>query len=140
MPPEDNKAAVRRYFEEVINAKNLDRVQELATPDEVDHPAGAHGPEEVKQFFGMLFGAFPDLRAEVHEVIGEGDLVAARVSYSGTHRGELLGVQATGRYARTDGVDFFRMEDAKAAEHWGGADGTSLFQQLGVLAPFAGQP
>jgi predicted ester cyclase len=68
----------------------------------------------------MIFGAFPDLRAEVHEVIVEGDLVAARVSYSGMHRGELLGIPATSRYARTDGVDFFRMQDAKLAEHWGG--------------------
>jgi steroid delta-isomerase-like uncharacterized protein len=136
MPPEENKAAVRRYFEEVINGKNLDLVQELGTPEEVDHPAGAQGLEEVKQFFAMLFGAFPDLRVEVHDVIGEGDLVAARVSYSGTHRGELLGIPATGRHARTHGVDFFRLQDAKLAEHWGGADGTSLFQQLGVLPPF----
>jgi steroid delta-isomerase-like uncharacterized protein len=136
MPLEENKAAVRRYFEGVINGKNLDLVRELGTPDEVDHPAGARGPEEIRQFFELLYAAFPDLRVDVHDVIGEGDLLAARVSYSGTHQGELLGIPATGRYVQTDGVDFFRMQDARLAEHWGGADSTSLFQQLGVLPSF----
>jgi steroid delta-isomerase-like uncharacterized protein len=138
MPVEDNRAAVRRFFEEVINGKNLDVIEELVTPDAVDHTFGTQGVEATKQFFSMLHQAFPDLHAEVHDVIAEGDLVAARVTNSGTHQGNFVGIPATGRQARVSEVDFFRMQDGRQAEHWGGPDMASLLQQLGVMpAPVA---
>jgi steroid delta-isomerase-like uncharacterized protein len=135
MPTEDNKAAVRRFYEEVFNVRNLGAIDELQTADSFDHTFGNRGVDASKQFFAMLFQAFPDLRVEVHDVIGEGDLVAARVSFTGTHQGEFLGIPATGRQARTDGVDFIRMQDGRQAEHWGGPDMGSLLQQLGVMSP-----
>jgi steroid delta-isomerase-like uncharacterized protein len=135
MPAEDNKAAVRRFYEEVINGRNPGTIDELQTADSVDHTFGSQGLEASKQFFGMLYLAFPDLRVEVHDVIAEGELVAARVTYSGTHQGEFVGIPATGRQARTGGVDFFRMQDGRQAEHWGGPDMASLLQQLGVMSP-----
>jgi steroid delta-isomerase-like uncharacterized protein len=134
MPAEDNKAAVRRFYEEVISAKNPDVIEELVTADSVDHTFGSQGVEASRQFFAMLFQAFPDLRVDVQDVIAEGELVAARVTYSGTHQGEFVGIPATGRQARTNGVDFFRMQDGRQAEHWGGPDMASLLQQLGVMA------
>jgi steroid delta-isomerase-like uncharacterized protein len=133
MAAEDNKAAVLRFYEEVINGTDLDAIDELLTPDGVDHTFGSQSAEEAKQFFGMLYQAFPDLRVEVNDVIAEGDLVAARVTYSGTHEGEFVGIPGTGRQTQTSGVDFFRMQDGKQAEHWGGPDMASLLQQLGVM-------
>ena len=133
MPVEDNKQAARRFYEEVINARNVDALGELLTSDGVDHTFGSQSAEEAKQFFGMLYQAFPDLRVEVNDVIAEGDLVAARVTYSGTHEGEFVGIPGTGRQTQTSGVDFFRMQDGKQAEHWGGPDMASLLQQLGVM-------
>ena len=59
--------------------------------------------------------------------------MAARVTYSGTHEGEFVGIPSTGRQTQTSGVDFFRMQDGKQAEHWGGPDMASLLQQLGVM-------
>jgi steroid delta-isomerase-like uncharacterized protein len=135
MPAQDNKAAVRRFYDEVINGRNVEIVDELLTADSVDHTFGSQGLEASKQFFGMLFQAFPDLRAEVHDVIAEGELAAARVTYSGSHEGEFIGIPATGRQARVSGVDFFRMQDGRQAEHWGGPDMASLLQQLGVMSP-----
>ena len=135
MPEQDNKASVRRFYEEVINGKNLEMIDELLTADSVDHTFGSQGVEASKQFFGMLFQAFPDLRVDVHDVIAEGELLAAHVSYSGSHEGEFIGIPATGRQARTSGVDFFRMQDGRQAEHWGGPDMASLLQQLGVMSP-----
>ena len=76
MPAEDNKAAVRRFYEDVINGRDLDALEELLTPDGVDHTFGSQSAEQAKQFFGMVQQAFPDLHAEVHDVIAEGDLVA----------------------------------------------------------------
>jgi steroid delta-isomerase-like uncharacterized protein len=133
MAAEDNKAVVLRFYEEVINGTDLDVIDELLTPDGVDHTFGSQSAEEAKQFFGMLYQAFPDLRVEVNDVIAEGDLVAARVTYSGTHEGEFVGIPATGQQTQTSGVDFFRMQDGKQAEHWGGPNMASLLQQLGVL-------
>jgi steroid delta-isomerase-like uncharacterized protein len=135
MPAQDNKAAVRRFYEELMNGKNLEIIDELLTADSVDHTFGSQGVEASKQFFGMLFKAFPDLRVEVHDVIAEGELVAARVTYSGSHEGEFIGIPATGRQARVSGVDFVRMQDSRQAEHWGGPDMASLLQQLGVMSP-----
>jgi predicted ester cyclase len=96
MPAEDNKQAVRRFYQEVIHGRNLDARDELLTPDGVDHTFGSQNPEQAKQFFGMVHQAFPDLHAEIHDVIAEGDLVAARVTYTSTHQGEFLGIPATG--------------------------------------------
>jgi steroid delta-isomerase-like uncharacterized protein len=133
MPVEDNKQAARRFYQEVINGRNLDAMDELLISDGVDHTFGSQNAEQAKQFFGMVQQAFPDLHAEVHDVIAEGELVAARVTYSGTHEGEFVGIPGTGRQTQTSGVDFFRMQDGKQAEHWGGPDMASLLQQLGVM-------
>jgi steroid delta-isomerase-like uncharacterized protein len=112
MPVEDNKQSARRFYEEVINARNADALGELLVPNGVDHTFGSQDTEQAKQFFTMVYQAFPDLHAEVHDVIAEGDLVAARVTYTGTHQGEFLGIPATGKQTRTNGVDLFRMQDA----------------------------
>jgi hypothetical protein len=74
MPTEDNKQAVRRFYQDLVNGRDLDAVDELLTPDGVDHTFGSQNPEQAKQFFGMVHQAFPDLRVEVHDVIAEGDL------------------------------------------------------------------
>jgi steroid delta-isomerase-like uncharacterized protein len=139
MPAEDNKQAVRRFYQEVINGKNLNAIDELLTPDGLDHTFGSRSAEESKRFFGMLGQAFPDLSVEVHDVIAEGDLVAARVTYSSTHQGEFVGIPATGKKTITGGVDFFRMQGGRQAEHWGGPDMMSFLQQLGVM-PGPGAP
>ena len=133
MPAEDNKAAVRRCYQEVINGRTLDALEELLAPDGIDHTFGSQNPEQAKQFFGMVHQAFPDLHAEVHDLIAEGELVAARVTYTGTHQGEFLGIPATGKQTTTNGVDFFRMQDGRQAEHWGGPDMLSFLMQLGVI-------
>ena len=77
MPVEDNKQAARRFYQEVINGRNLDAMDELLISDGVDHTFGSQNAEQAKQFFGMVQQAFPDLHAEVHDVIAEGELVAA---------------------------------------------------------------
>ena len=144
MPAADDKAAVRRFYQEVINGRNLDALDELLTPDGVDHTFGSQNAEQAKQFFAMVQQAFPDLHAEVHDVIAEGDLVAVRVTYTGTHQGEFVGIPATWKQTTTNGVDWFRMQDGRQAEHWGGPDMLSLLAQLGVLpepgAPGPGTP
>jgi steroid delta-isomerase-like uncharacterized protein len=133
MSVEDNKAAVRRFYQEVINGRNPDALDELLVPDGVDHTFGSQSTEQAKRFFAMVYQAFPDLHAEVHDVIAEGDLVAVRSTYTSTHQGEFLGIPATGKQTTTNGVEYFRMQDGKQVEHWGGPDTFSFLVQLGVM-------
>ena len=91
MAVQDKKQAVRRFYQDVLNGRNLDAIEELVTPDGLDHTFRS---QNAKQFVEMLFQAFPDVRVQVHDVIAEGALVAARVTYSGTHQGEFVGIAA----------------------------------------------
>jgi hypothetical protein len=89
MPVEDNKRATRRFYEEVINGRNLNALDELLTPDGVDHTFGSQSAEQAKQFFTMVQQAFPDLHAEVHDVIaGSPTPAPTRASSSASPRPE----------------------------------------------------
>ena len=90
MSPDDNKAVIRTYVETVFNQQQLDRAGELVAPDFVDHaalPGRAPGLEGVKQKWAMYLAGLPDLRVTIEELVAEGDKVAVRRSYAGTHRG-----------------------------------------------------
>jgi steroid delta-isomerase-like uncharacterized protein len=133
MAADDNKAVLRRIYEDVFNRGDVGAADDLLAPDVVDHTFGSQGLESTKRFFTDLLEAFPDFHAEVHDVIGEGDLVASRITFTGTHHGEFAGVPATGRYVSVPGVDFVRFAAGKVVEHWGGPDLAKLLQQVGVL-------
>jgi steroid delta-isomerase-like uncharacterized protein len=134
---EDIRDLPREFYEEVFNQGNLDRLDEYVTADFVDHEEGPpgipEGREGVKALVRMYREAFPDIRAEVKQVIVEGDIIAVRGKFSGTHEGEFMGVPASGKRFEVDAVDFVRVEDGKAAEHWGVTDVMGLMQQIGAL-------
>lgn len=82
----------------------------------------------------MLTGAFPDLHVQVHDVFGEGDRAAARVTVSGTHRGVFMGaIQPTGKHASWDGIDIFRIKEGLITERWNSRDLLGMMRQLGVV-------
>jgi steroid delta-isomerase-like uncharacterized protein len=131
------KARVRQFYDEVINAGALDRIDEFCTEDFVEHeefPGLPPDREGVKQFFGMVREAFPDFRIDVDDIIAEGDRVAVRMRMSGTQQGDFLGVPATGRHFSVTGIDILRLVDEeRAAEHWGASDMMGMMQQLGAI-------
>jgi predicted ester cyclase len=99
MSSEDNKALVRRFFEEVLNEKRVDRADELVAPDYLDHaavPGQAPGLEGAKQRWAMYFAAIPDLHTTIDDMVAEGDRVVVRYTGEGTQKGELLGIPPTG--------------------------------------------
>ena len=136
MPAEENKAAARRFLEETDKG-NLDVIDELVSPDAIDHnpfPGQAPGAQGVKQVFGMLRTAFPDMSRSIEDMVAEGDRVAFRSTLHGTHRGEFLGIPATGKQVALPGIDIIRFDDdGKMVEHWGLFDVPLLMQQLGVM-------
>ena len=92
---EENKAIVRRIFEEVWNQGKLDVIDDIYAADFVDHMPGSpdiHGPEGFKQFVNMYRTAFPDIKFTIEDQIAEGDKVVNRFTFTGTHKGELMGI------------------------------------------------
>lgn len=136
---EQNKNNFKRLYEEVFNQGKLDVAEELIGPNVVEHQKqpgvdpNAAGPELVKQIARFFRSAFPDLHIAVDDLISEGDRVAARVTISGTHQGELMGIPPTGKRVEVSSIDIIRFENGKAAEHWGETDIMSMMQQLGVV-------
>ena len=107
MSAEDNKAIVRRAYD-AINRNDLDALDEMVDSNVTDHdPAPGQGPglEGVKQYFSSLHTAFPDVQMNVDYMVAEGDKVVARVSVSGTHQGEFLGIDPTGNQVAITGID-----------------------------------
>ncbi len=141
MSVEQNKAAIRRLIEEVINKGNIDLFDELVAADLVDHalpPGFPPGAQGTKQFFRLLRAAFPDLRYTIENAVGEGDYVAQRLTAQGTMKGELMGMPPSGKHAVWSSMDVARLKDGKVVEYWGIEDQLSMLQQLG-FAPAPGQ-
>lgn len=132
---ERNKDIARRFYEEVLNERNLDLIEDLVRHDYVEHdplPGQGSGIEGVKERSAMILDA-DDPHFTIEDMIAEGDRVAVRWTNSGTNVGELLGMPATGRPFRMQGVDIYRMLDGKLAEHWHVIDMLARLQQLGLL-------
>lgn len=131
--PEANKALVLQLVE-AVNSRNLDLADNLLTPDYVQHnPSFAQGLAGFKQGFAGFLEAFPDLTWKVDDVVAEGDKIVARTTLTGTHRGEFLGLPATGRRVTFGTIDVWRVEDGRLAEHWDQVDNLGLLQQLGAI-------
>jgi len=135
---EENKAVVRRWIE-AYNERDAQVEADARTPDYVAHVPGAPGPlssEEWTQFITGFSDGFPDLRLRVQDILAEGDLVAARVAFHGTHTGEFQGIPPTNKQVAFSSIEIDRMVDGKVAEHWVEINLLEVLQQLGV-APAA---
>jgi steroid delta-isomerase-like uncharacterized protein len=130
---------MRRAYDR-INEGDIDGFGDLIDEGFVEHE-GAPGLPPTKEgtlaFFRMLRTAFPDMHMEVEDLIASDDKAVARVSFTGTHRGEFLGVPETGNEVAVQVIDIMRFDGAGlVCEHWGVTDMLSLMEQLGV-APVA---
>jgi steroid delta-isomerase-like uncharacterized protein len=137
MTTDDNKALVQRFFEEVINQRNLAALDQFVPPGGVNHIVPSGMPQEANQFLGQYLGAFPDVQATVEDLMADGDKVVARVSYRGTHQGAFRGIPPTGKQIAVMGINIFRIANGKLVEHWGLTDRLAGLQQVGVVPPLA---
>ena len=136
MSIKENKVIVQRIFEEVINGRSLDVVEELFAPDYIFHGPGGqelHGPEGFKQIVSQPHAAFPDFHITVEDMIAEGDKVVCRFSTSGTQKGVLGGIPPTNKLVRNRGMLIYRIAEGKVVEHWEILDMLGVIQQLGVV-------
>jgi predicted ester cyclase len=122
-------------FEEGMNQKKLDVFDEVLAPTYVNYnfPTPAPGPEGFKLVLGMFLQAFPDIHETTEDVIAEGDKVAARGYFTGTHNGEFMNIPATGKQVRVPYIAMYRVENGKIVENWVQMDMLGMTQQLGVI-------
>jgi steroid delta-isomerase-like uncharacterized protein len=136
---EENKALVRRWFEEVWNKGRAEAIDEMFAEDGVAHGLSdatgepLRGPAGFRPFFNSFREAFPDIEVVVEDVIAEGDKLAARCSVRARHQGDTLGFRATGRPMEITGMVFIRARDGKIVEAWNNFDFMAMFQQLGAV-------
>lgn len=136
MSPEENKAIVRRFYEE-IDKGNLAAMDELVVEDYINHdpppfPGLAPGREGLKQAFKIFWEATPGYH-EIHDMIAEGDRVVTRLTAHGRHERDLPGIPATSHPLVMSAVAIHRLEDGKIVEHLSAKDTLGFLQQLGVI-------
>ena len=142
MSTEENKAVVRRWYEESNKGKEavMAAVDQLFAPDYVCHGSGVIPDIDLagwRQLIPALWTAFPDQHYSLEDLIAEGDKVVIRYTFRGTHQGAFMGVPATGKVVTFTGIYISRIAGGKFVEDWESFDSLGLLQQLGAIPQMA---
>jgi predicted ester cyclase len=134
---EHNKAISRRWID-AFNERDDEGEADVRGPGYIAHAPASLEPrpldsEAWTKFLAGFVEGFPDLRLTVEDAVGEGDLVAQRIHFEGTHTGEFQGLGPTHRKVSFEGLELNRFVDGRVAEHWFQLDALSLLQQLGLM-------
>ena len=138
MSAEENKALVRRFYEE-IDKGNLDAMDELVAEDYIDHspppiPNLPPGREGLKLAFKIFWEATPGYH-RIEDQIAEGDKVVTRLTSFGKHEGDLPGAPRTGNEMKRTSITIHRIENGKLKEKWSEKDMIRMLRQIGVMPP-----
>ncbi len=130
MTTEQKKQLVSRFIY-LLTTKQSDKFGEVISLNYKQHnpmvKQGLTGIQEGAKWFEVVF---PDVQATIDAIVVEGDLVVARFTWSGTHKGELFGIPASNVKVTWTGTDWWRIENGKLAEHWDVVDWSGLIQQI----------
>jgi steroid delta-isomerase-like uncharacterized protein len=136
---EENKALIRRWFEEVWNKGRADAIAEIMAEDAVAHGLSEDaarpllGPQGFLPFHAQFREAFPNIEVIVEDTIAEGDKVVARCSVRGKHVGDSLGFKSTGTQVEFDGITIVKVKNGKFVEAWNNFDFMKMYRQLGAI-------
>ena len=136
MSHEANKEIARRLIEEDLNTGDPAMAEAVVHPHFVDHtnpPGMQEGLDGHQQILKLFRSAFPDVKWTIQEMLADGDKVAMRLVWHGTHTGSFFGIPATGKLVEVQGTHIVRIEDSKVIEHWGNDDDLGLMRQIGAL-------
>jgi len=131
-----NKEFITAYTEDFWNKQNIGAFEKYYTTGFIEHAAsGDMNFEQTKGLCQAYFTAFPDLHITTDLLVAEGDKVTKVWTATCTHKGEFLGIKATGKRTVVKGIEVFRIADGKIAEIWMSMDNLGMLQQLGVIPP-----
>jgi steroid delta-isomerase-like uncharacterized protein len=142
MSTEENKAVIRRFYEEWNKGQEagMAAVDELLAPDYVFHGTGVFPDMDragLKQMVPASWTAFPDQHYTLEDLIAEGDKVVHRFTLRFTHRGDFMGIPATGKAVTVKGIYISRVAGGKVVEDWRAVDDLGFMQQLGAIPQMA---
>jgi steroid delta-isomerase-like uncharacterized protein len=145
MTPDDNKAIVRRFVDEIFVGGRHETVDELLADDFVAHtwPSTGHPKDDLKAAIDRVAGGLADPVFTIEDVIAEGDRVAVRLTTAATHVGEFMGMPPSGKRYSIEEIHIFRIRSGKVVEHWHQFDQMGLMRQLGAApggSPTSGRP
>ena len=135
---EENKAVVRRWFDEVWNQGRSEAIEELFDKYGIAHSLSHDpaqpitGPRDYRPFYDVFRQAFPNINIVIEDMIAEGDKVAARCSVRGKHEGEFRGIAATQAPVEISGITIVRVQNGKIVEAWNNFDFMNLYKQCGI--------
>ena len=136
MSAEDNKAIVRRFYEE-LSKGDMAAADALIATNVVDHDenleTAVRGPKSFKRMAASLRSSFPDICFTVEDEVAEGDKVDVRWTMRGTQEGEFMGVPGSGKQVTGAGMHFLRLAGGKIVEIWVNRDELDMMRQLGVV-------
>jgi predicted ester cyclase len=138
MATEDNKVLVHRIADDIWTQGNLAVIDEVMAAGASYHgphmPGGLGDRESWRRAISMYRGAFPDSKVAFEELIVSGDTVVGRWSATGTHTGQLPGVEPTGKRIAIGGITIYRIAGGKIVEAWEQLDMLGMWQQLGIVS------
>src|SRR5258708_13770601 len=141
--PADNKALVRRLYEEVWNNRKLELISEIISPShalQAPNVAGsAVGPEAYKRQVLRFLEGYPDLHWTIEDTIAEEDKVVACWTISGIQKGEYLAIPPTNKKVSFNAITLNHVANGKIMDSYSNWDALGMIQQLGVV-PALGQP
>ena len=124
-----NQAVVQRLYDEVFTGKDMEVLAEVFVPNLVVHDLDVGGEYPGGGLRDTL-RAFPDVVATVNQLVVEGDMVAAYVTYNATHQSEFLGVAPTGKAVTWSIIDLFRVQDGKITDIWHNIPNDDILEQI----------
>ncbi len=133
MSKEENKKIVIRFNKEFLEQGNTEVLKEIVDENFTNHTAAPNFPKDVNgliQFVNMLHKGFTNMRIDIHEQIGEGDVVATRKTIHATHTGEIMGHAPSGKKVTMNVIDMVKLKDGKYLDHWGRNDVMQVIQSL----------
>ena len=133
----ENEAIVRRNIDEAWNGGRFEVLDESVAEHYVRYESALPGPvrgrAELKETIRRYRDAFPDLNVQIEDMASSGDLVTTRWRANGTHRGDLMGLEATNKRSEVTGLNLARFLDGKVIEEWQEWNEAAMLRQLGVL-------
>jgi predicted ester cyclase len=132
----ENESVVQRFLEECLNQRNPDRIDDLFSPNYVNNAATpdiSPDLEGYKQRVAYMLNGFPDLHIEIEDIFSAGDRVAIRLTASGTHKAECMGIAPTGRHATWTAIAIYQVQNGRIVQRWENRDDLGLMRQLGAI-------
>lgn len=134
---DENKALTQRFYDEVMNSRNVTRIKSFCADDFTDHNPlpgySGKGLDDLIAQLNEMFIGFPDLRITTDFMVAEEDKVVSYITMTGTNSGPYANMPATNKPVKINGIDIAKIKDGKVIERWGVFEDLSMMTQLGMM-------